>query len=210
MTYLHGDHRESAEPRLVVAGVLLLFAMGGAADIALDGPERWHSAHAVFELALMAASLAFAAYLWRGWWHTRRSLDAARRSLAATQSALEQRRAERDAWRQSAERALEGFGHAIDRQFTAWGLTPTEREVALMLLKGRGHKQIAASTGRSERTVRQHAVSVYQKSGLAGRAELAAFFLDDLAVHAGLRMAEDAAGHSAASVPRPTTRALTF
>jgi hypothetical protein len=28
--------------------------------------------------------------------------------------------------------------------------------------------------------VRQHAVSVYRKSGLAGRAELSAFFLEDL------------------------------
>jgi hypothetical protein len=29
-------------------------------------------------------------------------------------------------------------------------------------------------------TVRQHAVSVYEKSGLQGRAELAAFFLEDV------------------------------
>jgi len=61
-----------------------------------------------------------------------------------------------------------------------WGLTPAEREVALLLLKGQSHKQIAYTTGRSERTVRQHAVAVYQKSGLSGRAELAAFFLEDL------------------------------
>ena len=38
----------------------------------------------------------------------------------------------------------------------------------------------AAVLDRSERTVRQHAVSVYRKSGLAGRAELSAFFLEDL------------------------------
>jgi DNA-binding NarL/FixJ family response regulator len=47
-------------------------------------------------------------------------------------------------------------------------------------LKGRSHKEIAYISGRSERTVRQHAVSVYQKSHLGGRAELAAFFLDDV------------------------------
>lgn len=93
--------------------------------------------------------------------------------------------AERDAWRRSAESVLAGLGQAIDRQFTAWGLTPTEREVALLLLKGYGHKQVAAQTGRGERTVRQHAVAVYQKSGLAGRAELAAFFLQDLMLPGG-------------------------
>jgi hypothetical protein len=42
------------------------------------------------------------------------------------------------------------------------------------------HKQIAARTGRSERTVRQHAVSVYERSGIGGRAELAAFYLQGL------------------------------
>jgi DNA-binding NarL/FixJ family response regulator len=72
----------------------------------------------------------------------------------------------------------------VDEQFGAWHLTPAEREVAMLLLKGHGHKQIAAATGRSERTVRQHAVAVYQKSGLQGRAELAAFFLEDLTVPA--------------------------
>lgn len=60
-------------------------------------------------------------------------------------------------------------------QFRAWRLTPAEREVALLLLKGRSHKEIAAATGRSERTVRQHAIAAYQKAGLGGRAELAAF-----------------------------------
>jgi len=69
---------------------------------------------------------------------------------------------------------------AVDERFDAWRLTGTERDIAVRLLKGHSHKQIAFETGRSERTVRQHAVAVYQKSGLAGRAELAAFFLDDL------------------------------
>jgi len=88
--------------------------------------------------------------------------------------------AERDAWRERAQAALENLGQAIDAQFDKWGLTATEREIALLLLKGHGHKQAAALTGRSERTVRQHAVSIYQKAGLSGRAELAAFFLEDL------------------------------
>jgi len=48
------------------------------------------------------------------------------------------------------------------------------------MLQGHGHKEIAYRTSRSERTVRQHAVAVYAKSRLQGRAELAAFFLGDL------------------------------
>ena len=122
---------------------------------------------------LIAVSTGTAIFLWRGW---RRTAE----SLVRTQRSLVEREAERDTWRTRAEHALEGFRHAIDEQFTAWGLTPSERDVALQLLKGHGHKQIAAQTGRSERTVRQHAVAVYEKSGLSGRAELAAFFLDAL------------------------------
>jgi DNA-binding NarL/FixJ family response regulator len=49
-----------------------------------------------------------------------------------------------------------------------------------MLLKGYEHKQIAGLTGRGERTVRQHAGAVYEKAGIGGRAELAAYFLNDL------------------------------
>jgi DNA-binding CsgD family transcriptional regulator len=75
---------------------------------------------------------------------------------------------------------LEGLGVEIDRQFRTWGLTAAEREVGLLLVKGYSHKEIATLTRRSERTARQHAGAVYRKAGLAGRAELAAFFLEDL------------------------------
>ena len=77
-------------------------------------------------------------------------------------------------------RLLAGLGAAIELQFERWGLTPAEKDVALLLLKGLGHKEAAGVLERSERTVRQHAIAVYRKSGLAGRAELAAFFLEDL------------------------------
>ncbi|HWV37254.1 MAG TPA: LuxR C-terminal-related transcriptional regulator, partial [Vulgatibacter sp.] len=112
------------------------------------------------------------------------------RSLEATRLALEKRSAERDAWHEAARHALEGLSKAIDTQFDAWGLTPAEREVALGLLKGHSHKQIANLTQRSERTVRQHAVAVYGKSGLTGRAELAAFFLEGLMLPANTRNAD--------------------
>jgi DNA-binding NarL/FixJ family response regulator len=54
--------------------------------------------------------------------------------------------------------------------------------VALLLLKGLSFKEIAQVRNASERTVRQQALAVYAKSGLGGRAELAAFFLEDLLV----------------------------
>jgi len=175
--FLTEDGENAGTLPLAVAGILLLVAVGGAIDLVLDRPAQWLSTHVVFELLMMTVSLSFAIWLWRGWRQASRSLDAARRTFAARHATLQ---AERDHWRESAQAALAGLGVAIDRQFDAWKLTPAEREVALLLLKGYGHKQIAGVTQRSERTVRQHAVTVYQKSGLAGRAELAAFFLEDL------------------------------
>ena len=45
--------------------------------------------------------------------------------------------------------------------------------------------KVAALSGKSERTVRQHAVAVYRKSGLGGRAQLAAFFFEDMLLPSG-------------------------
>lgn len=168
--------------RLLLAGTVLVMLVGGTVDLWLDAPDDWRSGHVLFELALLAFALVVAAFLWRGWIQAERSLHDVRHALA-------ERRDERDAWQASARAALDGLGQAIDERFAAWGLTPTEREIALLLLKGRRHKEIACDTSRSERTVRQHAVSIYHKSGLAGRAELSAFFLEDLMLPADARPA---------------------
>lgn len=176
------DDADGAAPRLVplLVGVLALVVVGGVTDLLLDRPTTLWSLHVAFELTIILVSFAVAVVLWRGWWRAARDLQRTRATLAATRHSLAERQAERDAWRRNAESAVAGFGRAVDDQFRAWQLTPTEREVAFLLLQGHGHKQIAARTGRSERTVRQHAVSVYEKSGLGGRAELAAFFLQEL------------------------------
>lgn len=168
-----GGYEETPIPRLALVAVLLLVAIGGAIDIVLDRPANGLTPHIVLETLLMAVSLGFAVHLWRGWRATSSSLRKARFSLA-------EREAERDAWRARARSAIASFAAAVQTQLDEWHLTPTEREVALLLLEGLGHKQIAARTGRSERTVRQHAVSIYDKAGVGGRAELAAFFLSGL------------------------------
>jgi DNA-binding CsgD family transcriptional regulator len=83
-------------------------------------------------------------------------------------------------WRERAKDLLQGLGSAIDQQFDRWNLTPAEKDVALLLLKGFSHKEIAHLRSRGERTVRQQALAVYRKSKLSGRASLAAYFLEDL------------------------------
>lgn len=176
------DAEETTTRRLapLLVAALVVVVLGGTTDLLLDRPRTWWSLHVAVEVGVVLLSLGFAVVLWRGWWTAARDLRRTQVVLAATTRSLEARQAEQEAWRQRAEAERTGFGGAIDAQFRAWGLTPTEREIAFLLLQGHGHKQIAGRTGRSERTVRQHAVSIYEKSGIGGRAELAAFFLHDL------------------------------
>ena len=170
------DHDEASDggtAQLVLAVLLIAIAVLGLVDLILDAPRRWLTFHTSVEFGLITLCLGSASYLGRSWHRSERSLRQVR-------EVAEERGQERDAWRSRAESILRGLGEAIDTQLDAWGLTPTEKETALFLLKGYSHKEAARVGHRSERTVRQHAVQVYRKSGLAGRAELAAFFLEDL------------------------------
>lgn len=154
-------------------GLLLLISLGGIVDLTLDRLESYFTPHALFEIGFVTVCLGAVIVLWRGW------LRAAR-SVKKISLALEAHRSERDEWRKRAQHFLQGLGAEIDHQFKQWNLTEAERETALMLLKGYSHQEIAELGSKSEKTVRQQSSVVYRKSGLAGRAELAAFFLEDL------------------------------
>ena len=167
------DDSKAEQLRLPLAVLLVLIAGGGAVDLALDRPASWLAFHPIYEIVLVLAGLGTAAWLWRGW-------RAAQEENVVLRTSVAVHRAEREAWRLGAETSLTGLGAAITGQLTKWGLTPAERDVALQLLMGLSHKEIAARTNRSERTVRQHAAAAYEKAGLSGRAELAAFFLEGL------------------------------
>jgi DNA-binding CsgD family transcriptional regulator len=108
------------------------------------------------------------------------NLRRSRQAVRELEQHLQASRADAERWRSETEDLLHGLGQAINRQFERWGLTPAEREVGLLLLKGLGHKQIAGLRGTSERTVRQQAHAIYRKADLPGRADLAAFFLEGL------------------------------
>lgn len=77
------------------------------------------------------------------------------------------------------QQASQGYVEVIHEQLEAWDLSPTEKEVALLLLKGLSFDEIAGIRNTKEKTVRQQAISVYRKSGLNGRHEFAAWFFED-------------------------------
>ena len=93
---------------------------------------------------------------------------------------LARARAEGEHWRAEVRQHLDGLSRAIATQFVAWHLSPGEADVASLLLKGLSHKEIARLRDSSEATVRPQAAAIYRKSGLGSRAELSAFFLEEL------------------------------
>ena len=167
------DPEQLTRLRALVAGALVLIVVGGTIDLIMDDPETWYSFHVLFELGMIVAALVMATALGMGWMRAEQSAHQLRKDLVT-------RNTERDAWRARAKGALEGLGVVVQEQMREWDLTRAEREVALLMLKGHSHKAIAHDTGRSAQTVRQHASAVYAKSGLGGRAELSAFFLEEL------------------------------
>jgi DNA-binding CsgD family transcriptional regulator len=181
------DSEFSGGPRipLILAVIFLFVVIGGVVDLVLDRPTTLFSPHVGFEVLMILLSLGAATYLARGWY-------SAQVQLAESAQESERLGRERQEWEDRTADLLAGLASAISDQFEAWALTPTERKVALMLLKGLSHKRIARNTKTSDRTVRQHSVTVYRKSGLAGRAELAGFFLEALILPEDLRPPESA------------------
>ena len=143
-------------------------AQSGAAAAAR---EEAHSARETAELARETALNAQA---------QAEAARAATRSMELALAESHRRTAALEAFREATREPNAAIALAIADQFRAWGLTPAEADVARLLLLGLSHKEIAAARDTSERTARDQGQAVYKKAGVAGRAELAAFFLEDL------------------------------
>ncbi|MFN0114316.1 MAG: hypothetical protein ACKVPY_06530 [Paracoccaceae bacterium] len=133
------------------------------ADFALDVLDRLLPIGAAAAIACLAARFAVLSD----------ETEGLRRSLGLVS-------AEAEAWRMRSRRLLDGLSAAVSAQFRDWGLTPAEAEIAGLMLKGAALRDIAVLRHTSEATIRQQAQGIYRKSGLANRAELAAFFLEDV------------------------------
>lgn len=164
---------EEREQRALIGVLLVVIGLTGL-DIVFDFyfGSTWR--HIGIEVAVILAAALGIAYLW---W---RMVGGLRHRIAQSEAAGARWRADAERWRGEAAQFLAGLSVAIDRQFDAWALTESEKEVALLLLKGLSLKEIADVRTVAEKTVRKQSLAVYRKAGLTGRAELAAYFLEDL------------------------------
>jgi DNA-binding CsgD family transcriptional regulator len=193
------DPTDVTRERRVSVGLAVLFATVAVLSLLdLFGDLREGPGHALLEAAITvvgASGLVWAVRRGRRLLATSKAEAAASRErareaeeraaesdaeTAALAARLAESRAEAARWKGEAATLIGGLGAAIDRQLDRWGLSPAEKEIALLLLKGLSHKDVAELRSVGETTVRQQARSIYKKGGLEGRHDLAAFFLEDL------------------------------
>ena len=95
--------------------------------------------------------------------------------------------------RRDAERlriAAGEFYEVVLDDFERWGLTPSERDVAMFMLKGLSNQEIAKLRETSEGTIKAQSTAIFRKAGVSGRSQLLSLFIEELL--------EDAAPHESA------------
>lgn len=153
--------------------VLALVTIMVAADLITDSKEAGFTWHLIIEAFIGLLSLAGIFFLLKDSYNLQKK-------LTASQNENSKLKEEANQWKQETQKFIQGLAKSIDDQLTKWDLTPAEKEVALLLLKGLSIKEISEVRQTAEKTARTQTISIYAKSGLNGRSELAAFFLEDL------------------------------
>lgn len=130
------------------------------ADVVSELPKiATEPAHPLLELAVVAA-------LWLG---------SGLGLIEIRQLILRNRQAE------SSLRAASGaFIELLEESFKRWELTPSERDVALLSIKGLSVAEIAGLRESRSGTVKAQCAAVYRKAGVGNRAQLLSHFIEDL------------------------------
>lgn len=143
---------------IVVQALCAMFFVSDAIfDLAGDG--RAGGVHMIVEALASAALLAGMIYLMIELRQLLRRMREMDRGLRAARGEMAE--------------LMEGF-------FDDWDLTPSERDVALMILKGIDNEGIARLRGTAAGTVRAQSTRVYAKAGVDGRAQLVSLFIEEL------------------------------
>jgi len=79
---------------------------------------------------------------------------------------------------------LAGAGAALDRWFESKGLSPREREIARRVLEGKSNAAIEKELFIGRRTVESHLYSIYRKTGVKSRLQLARLAASEIAAAA--------------------------
>lgn len=87
-------------------------------------------------------------------------------------------------------RAASGaFGEVLEQYFDDWGLTASERDVALFAIKGLSISEIASIRNTKDGTIKAQCNAIYRKAGVTGRPQFISLFIEEL-------MSGEIAGHA--------------
>jgi hypothetical protein len=132
----HTDSERGLASNVAFAATSIVMTALVAIDLATDVRSGTAVFHVVVEGAMIAIGVVAAVRLAmrvRVLTHEARELREHARELIANLDASRQDAAE---WRRDAGDLIAGLGAAIDRQLEHWNLSPAEKVVALLLLKG--------------------------------------------------------------------------
>lgn len=101
-------------------------------------------------------------------------------ALAAIGKTLRDLLREHKSYQATVRAASSQFLDIIDAKFDDWNLTASEREVALMLIKGFSVQEIGEVRNTRPGTIKSQSNSIYRKANVRGRNELIADFVEDL------------------------------
>jgi len=155
--------------------VLSLIIVASVFDIVTDLSHNVPLDHVIKEILLFVVSITAVFWLMLGLRDQQRQVGDLKRELEnAKQQVINL---------QPEQYVIDGrkrLSDVISQQFNEWSLSPSEKEVGWLLLKGLSLKEIAAIRETLEKTVRQQASSVYKKSNLSGRHAFSAWFIEDI------------------------------
>lgn len=168
------EENTSQGTRQMIFALFVLFILGSSTLEVITEFRAGESVDAMADdMIRVFMSVLVTVVLAREYFLQYRALRSTTEQLSSTRSQL--------ALMDSKQQELAGaYRDIMYKQFDAWGLTASERDIVLLMLKGLSFKEIADLRQTREKTVRQQASTVYRKAGLNSRNELAAWFFEDL------------------------------
>ena len=158
--------------------IFLIIAFANISDVVADYHMQVATWHLAIEGITVVISIAAFVVLWKRVLARNRELQQVKEALTRHQQ-REKDGAENQEAKLKLDSAPDSYT-AVQSWFKQWKLSPSEQEVAVLLIKGLSFNEIAEVRSTKEKTVRQQASSVYAKSGLSGRNNLSAWLIDTL------------------------------
>ena len=180
--YMANVTKVSLNEKIVLTCLQVAVFIMVCADVTFDVVEGLPMKAMIFDLSLEGSILILVListnYIWRRFTHVSDSKNALHIDLEKTKDLASM-------WEKKSKQFIIEFQKHLLVKFEQWKLSKSEREIAILLLKGKTSKDIASERFTSERTIRNQCRSLYEKAGLSGKNELSAYFLNELILDFG-------------------------